>query len=1009
MFAPLRIKTGYSFLKSALSVEKAVNIIAKNKYQAAGIIDENVLFGLPSFFHALLEKNIKPVGGMEIKINEYLTICLLIENENGYLNLCQISSLISEAKFDFDFLKKHGDGLIAILSTTNELIQSKFKEDELSFRKEINDLSKIFSSFYIGLEISNKNEKEFANTLRQFVKTYDYKLVCFPTILYEKKEDAIALDIVNAINKEETLVNKKREGYQCFLSNRNYEILYSKEEISAIDEIISKINFNLFIKRGELISSDIENVDEYLKNKCLTRLKELDLIKKEGYLERLNYELDCIKTLNFSNYFLVVSDYVNFAKQKDILVGPGRGSAVGSLVSYLLNITDVDPLVYNLQFERFLNINRKSMPDIDVDFQDTRRDEIVQYLREKYGNDKVSNIVTFQTILAKQALRDVGRVFNYKNQHIDYLCKLLINKDYSLRQSYQNIPAFKKIIDSDKYFLEIVSLASKIEFLPRQNGIHAAGVILNNKPIVNSLPLIYDFEDNSISQYEKNYLEEQGFLKMDILGLRNLTIISQTVDLINKNGKILDKWNIPYDDSKLYELINSLQTTGIFQLESSGMKRAIKQLKPSCFLDVVALLALFRPGPMKFIPIYAERKQNPEKVTYISNEIKKILSPTYGIIVYQEQVNEIATSMAAFSKEEADIFRRAISKKDKETMHALKEKFILGSVDNGYTKLDAEKMFDNIDKFAGYGFNKSHAVAYAKLAMEMAYLKYYYPKEFYVSILQSSSSTNDIKFNDYLVEMRKRNIKILPPSVNKSKEHFTIEDNSLLFPLSQIKGINSVFASNLIQEREENGLFKDFYSFILRMSQYKISEPIALALINSGALDEFSNSRESLRLSLKGALQRVKLLTNANGQIDIGLDFHPPRLIEAHDDEMENLNLEYDALGLMLSKNPLSYKKDILDTNKVTPINEATELNKKYVLAGVIRSIKTINSKNNKPMAFVKIYDESGEIELIIFPSVFAICQPLLIKNNLILAKGKNDLRNDEMSFLVDSLKTLEE
>lgn len=1009
MFTPLRIKTGYSFLKSALTVEGAVKCAIKNKYESAGIIDENVLFGLPKFFHYLNNAKIKPIGGMEIKLDDTFNLALIIKNESGYLNLCKISSSISNETFNYEFLKSHSEGLIGVLTSENDNFKNQIKINDLTFRKKLNEISKLFSTFFIGLEIISKEDKKFANSLRDFSNEYGYNLVCFPRILYEKKEDAIALKILTAIENNETLNIKKEEGYQYFLSEKQYLSLYTQDEINKTGEIAKQIDFNLFKKRGELICLfDKDKANEVLFKKCQDRLIKLNLNDFE-HQNRLKKEINCISALNFSNYFLVVSDYVNYAKTNDILVGPGRGSAVGSLVSYLLNITDIDPLQYDLQFERFLNINRKSMPDIDVDFQDNKRELVVQYLRDKYGKDRVSNVITFQTILAKQALRDIGRVFNYKSQHIDYLSKLLVNKDYSLRESYKKIDSFKKIIDSDKYFLEIVSLASKIEFLPRQNGIHAAGIILNNTDIFNSLPLIYDFEGNSISQYEKDYLEEQGFLKMDILGLRNLSVISNTVDLINKNGGHLDKFNLPYDDENVYKLINSLQTMGIFQLESSGMKRAIKTLQPSSFMDIASLLALFRPGPMKFIKTYAERKNSKVKINYISKDMETILSPTYGIIVYQEQINSIAMKMAAFSSTDADSFRKAISKKDKEVMHKLKKSFIDGAIKNGYTSLQAEETFDMIDRFSNYGFNKSHAVAYAKLALEIAYLKYYYPKEFYVSILKNASSSSDTKFTDYLTEMQKRNIKIINPSINKSSKDFKIQDNSLLFPLTEIRGINDLFVDNILKEREENGLFKDFYSFVLRMSKYKISESQILALINSGALDEFSTSRESLRMSTKVALQRAKLLTNANGQIDIGLEFLPPKLIKANDDEIENINLEYDVLGVMLSNNPLKYKKDLLKANKVSNIIDTIENGKIYRIAGIVRQIKIINAKNGKPMAFVKLFDESGEKELVIFPSIFINAQPILSKNNILLVEGKNEIKDGNSSFIVDNVKLLEE
>ena len=1010
-FAPLHVYSTFSFLKSGLTIEKILASVRTNDYFGVGLSDIEVMYGVPKF--ALeCEKYQKPfIVGMEIKINDYY-LSLYVVNEEGYKNLSYISSSIAKNNFDIDVLKKHPTGLTAILDTHAEPLYKHFIEKDFSehFRIDLAKLSKIFDKFYLGIEVSSKEDTKIATNIREFASNYTYDLVAFPKIKYQKSEDAIILKIVEAINLGETLETKEEKGTEYFYTEKQYEKIYTQEEIENTVKIVTSSTFNFHQKRGEMIHFPCEDSKIHLKELCLNSLKSKGLDKDDKYLSRLNYEYEIICKMGYEDYFLVVQDYVNFAKENNILVGPGRGSAAGSLISYLLNITEIDPLKYGLQFERFLNPDRKTMPDIDVDFMDTRRDEVVDHVRGKYGSDKVANIITFSTILAKQALRDIGKTYQISNHYIDMLSKTITDHHLSLAQAYKTLPAFKKLVDSDKYFLEIVSLAAKIEGLIRQSGVHAAGVILNNHPIENSMPISIDLSDNYISQYEMHYLEEQGFLKMDFLGLRNLTILSRCIDIINtRQGKqIIDKHNIPFDDPKAYELISSCHTMGIFQLESSGMKRAIRELKPSCFNDIVALLALFRPGPMKSIPTYARRKEGKETITYISKDLEEILKETYGIIVYQEQVNQIATKMAGFSASEADTFRRAISKKQADLLTSNEKRFIEGAIKKGYSQKEAKSTYDLILKFANYGFNKSHSVGYSLLACQMAYLKANYPLEFYAAILENSSSTNDEKFSEYVSEMKSQNIHILPPNINSSSHTFTIEGNSLLFPLGAIKGINDVLVGKIIQEREKKP-FSDFYDFVGRMSYLGLSETQLEKLIDSGALDIFHSSRQSMRKSIIHAFQTAKLLYNESGQISLDLGFNQkPQLFIEADDPLENLDREYQALGIMLSNNPLHYKKDLLLASGVSSIISSFESNS-FKVAGIIKTKKVIHTKKGTPMAFIKIFDETGEMEITIFPNLYSEVMSLIQKNAIIVVEGKKDIRNDEINFLAYKINLLEE
>ncbi len=1010
-FVPLRVVSCYSFLQSGLTMERIATGVSKNDYFGMGLCDKGVMYGVPSFIKTAETIKKPSIIGIEVEI-ENDTLCLYAINETGYRHLLVISSAIQKKEFDKKLLTNNTEGLLAVLVTSSGLFKDKFVNEEEDFARYLLSYNNLFKDgFYLGIEVVKKEDVSYANKVRKFANEHSYECVAFPTIRYLKKDDAIVLRIVEAIANEETIKEKKLEGQEYFMPIESYQKIYTAKEINNTQKILNISSFDFHQKRGEILHYPVDDAVQTLKDNCYNALKKLGLDNKEEYLKRLEYELETIISLGYADYFLIVQDYVSFAKSHDIIVGPGRGSAAGSLVSYLLNITEIDPLMYGLQFERFLNPFRKTMPDIDVDFMDIKRDLVVEYMREKYGNDHVANIVTFQTIQAKQSLRDVGRVYGFPDNHINLLSKRITNPKYSLREAYKHLPEFKKLVDSDAYFLQIVSLASKIEGLIRQSGLHAAGIILNNDSLESSLPVLTDFSGHYISQYEMGYLEEQGFLKMDFLGLRNLTTIDYCVDLIKKNHPDvnIDTLHIPYRDENIFPLIASGQTMGLFQIETSTMKRGIKTLKPNCFEDIVALLALNRPGPMEFLPTFAKRKEGKEQVVYDDPCLEPILKETYGIIVYQEQVNMIATTMAGFSMGEADMFRRAISKKDIDKLLESEKAFIEGSIKQGHNEKTAKKVFDFIKKFANYGFNKSHSVVYSVIACQMAYLKYYYPLEFYASILETSSSTDDTRFNEYVSEMKKRNISIIPPHINYSAKDFIVYQNGLLFPLNAIKGINEILVNNIIEERTTNGEFKDFFDFVSRMYRFKISEKQITRLVDAGCFDCFNHSRASFRVSIRSALQYAELSFKEDGQLNIGFsDLITPYLIEDHDDPLENLDKEYDALGIMLSNNPLHYKTDILNAKNVTPIVTAKE-EYSAKIAGLVRSVKTISTKKGDTMAFINLVDETGDIELTLFPETYVNGLQLLEKNSLIIANIKREKRDDNYDYICNKIEPLEE
>lgn len=1007
MFVPLRIISGYSFLQSGLTMEKISHSVFSNGYLGAGLADFNYLYGVPHFFEEMNKIKKKAIIGISVLINDY-SLVLYALNEDGYKNLIKVSALISKGESVEDYLKDNHSGLLGVLEASYNAFPLEF--DNHDFAKKVAKLSNLLDTFYIGVEVNDKSDIPYIEKVREFASNHTYQTVAFPRIQYQKKNEAITLDILKAIDKGEKIEEKVKSGEQYFKPIESFESLYNKDEIDLTVKILESTTFDFNKKRGELYHYPVSDSVDALKRKVHQGLKDKGILDQK-HIERCKKELDVIIEMGFQDYFLIVSDYVNFAKNNDILVGPGRGSAAGSLVSYCLNITEVDPLDYDLQFERFLNKARKTMPDIDVDFMDTKREDMVEYMRKTYGNDKVAYIVAIQTIQAKQALRDIGRIYDIPTRHIDLLSKSIPDK-VNLREAYKTVPQFKTLVDSDKYFLEIVSLASKIEGLPRQAGTHAAGIVLNQDSLTDVIPVTIDYEDHYTVQYEKDYLEPQGILKMDFLAIRTLSIIEYCLELVNQNHHLnLDFYHLPYLDKDCFELFKNLQTIGIFQLESSGMKNAIKILKPESFNDIVALIALFRPGPMDNIKYYADRKAGRIKPKYLSKDVEEILSSTYGILIYQEQISSLAIKMAGYSPEEADLFRRAVSHKEKSVLESSKKQFVTGSIKNGYTEKDATQMFNNILKFANYGFNKSHAVVYAIIACRMAYLKYHYPLEFYASILTISSGGTDAKFGDYVSELKKRKLKVLLPNINKSDKHFVIDKNGLLFPLNMIRGVNVDVTNKIIDERHLKGEFTDFFNFVSRMYSQNVSETVLLKIINSGALDIFNKNRETLRATLHYAYQLAELSLDNEGQLilDSTLD-HQKQYFEVKDDPLTNLNYEYEELGIMLSDNPLRYKKDLLDKYKVVSIADISSSVGYINIAGIVSSIKVIKSKkNNTSMAFMKVFDEDGEIEVIVFAKVYERVFSLLEKNNILLINGRYDQKEDKDSFIANEIKLLEE
>ena len=1010
-FVPLHVYSGYSFLHSGLSIRKICGLAKKMGYFGVGISDLETMSGFPELSHLLEKEPLKPFYGLDVFVDETL-LSLYLTDEEGYRNLILINLEASKKKLTKQFLLDHQKGLIVILPSEYSKLHSLYKTSKPmeDCRDYLFDFSKGFESFYLGLPYLPE-ESSFLSFLRKFAERFPYDTVAFPHILYQKDSDAIVLDIVRAISEDKRLEEKEKTGPNYFLTPDILEATYTKEELAKTKEIAERASFSFFQKRGGLLhypTPEGISSEDYLRKLTYEGLKKKNPNYSSEYEKRLEYELSIINKMGYADYFLIVADYVGYAKTHDIYVGPGRGSGAGSLVSYSLGIVTPDPIQHDLLFERFLNPERQSMPDIDVDFADIKRDQVVDYLQKKYGHDHVSHIVTMQTIGARQSIRDIGRIYQYEPREIDLLAKTIQGYNTSLRDEYKNNKRFKALIDSDPYYLGIIQLAAKIEGLPRQSGLHAAGIVLNDSPLQDAVPVKDDATYGLVCSYEMNYLEEQGFLKMDILGLRNLTIIDRCLSLIEKDhGVHLDYLTIPYDDPKAISLIASGKTMGLFQLESAGMKKTIRQIEPNHFEDIVACIALFRPGPMENIPHFAKRKKGIERINYLCPEMERYLSSTYGILVYQEQVMQIVRAMAGLSYAQADNFRRAISKKDAGKLASLEQVFVEGCLKQGHPRNLAERVFRLIYEFADYGFNKSHAVSYGVLACQMAYLKANYPKEFFAAILDQTT-TKDPKFAEMLSEMKALRLQLSLPNVNRSGTVFLVDGDSLLFPLTGIKGIQTAFCHDIVDERERNGEFLDLFDFAKRMKPFGLSLPLLVKLIDAGALDslEENKNRSRLRASAATALNYAEMFVGSNGQeVLFDLDIPKPILIDVPNRAEENLLIEKEALGIMISGSPLLLHKDALEGKDYKPLSEAEEQTGSFLTAGAVKSIRAITTKNKRSMAFLLVYDDVSELEITIFSDEYDSYYPLLQKDNVLLLKLHKDERRENTYILEEAME----
>lgn len=1018
MFGHLQVYSGYSFQQSTILIKDLV-LAAKEKHlDALALTDKNNMFGAMEFSEACLQNGIKPILGMEASVlidGQIYPFILLAIDDQGYFDLVHICcevNLSSDRAIALDQLALYHEHLYVISGLEDGIVErhvAKEMEDEAI--KYMRLFQKLFHDhYYIMLQNHHLKMQEKGNermmSLARYVKV---KVICSNEVRYLKKQDALAVDLLQASAQGITLDAQYQPLTQekYLKDEKEMERLFPPEIIEETRHVCTTCKATIPLNEKYLPTYPVPHQGkavDYLRSLCHVGLKKRFQNQEipVTYQKRLLYELKIIHEMGFDDYFLIVWDYVRWAKVQKIQVGPGRGSAAGSLVAYVLGITNIDPLRYDLLFERFLNPERVSMPDIDIDFQDDRRDEVIRYVIDKYGKDHAAQIVTFNTYGPRVAMKEMGKVMGVPLPRLELIAKMIPTSPKNkktITQMYQSSAQFQSLINQDQRLKKIVGATSIIEHLPRNISTHAAGVILSKRILHEVVPLVVGPTSTLMCQYSKDYIETAGFLKMDFLALKNLTMLDYICKDIEHNQKIKIVLNeMPLDDQKTYRLISKADTFGVFQLESYGMRHLLRQMKPYCFDDIVAAIALFRPGPMENIPTYLKRRSHQEKVVYPLKELEPILKSTYGIMVYQEQMMQVAQKMAGFSLAKADILRKATSKKETELMHSMKEEFIAGCLKNGFSQEKAQEVFGLIEKFADYGFNKSHSVAYAYVAYQLAYLKANYPLYFFASILSNELSSENTKVH-CIQECKAYHVRILPPSVNQSQARFMVEEGHIRYSLLAIKNVGYAGYKAIIEERQK-GLFKDIYDFMMRMENSHLSKKMLESLVDAGALDEFGLSRQTILKNLDAIRDYGHLKEN------LGIEEKP--VLTIYQDHLEEkLNREKAVLGVYLSMHPLELKKQKIKVSYVDVSSLDEYVHRTVNVVVQLQRVKNITDRKGQEMCFIEAMDETGSLDGVVFASRYKDIGMMLKKGNICLIQGKVDMK-DKLSFIVDKARVIE-
>jgi DNA polymerase-3 subunit alpha len=1062
-FTHLHLHTEYSLLDGSGKIKEMVARVKELGMDSMAITDHGVMYGVIDFYKACKAEDIKPVLGCEVYVapnsrfdrepgsseDRYFHLILLAENNTGYNNLMKIVSkgflegFYYKPRVDYEVLREYREGIIALSACLGGEVASNIRRGFYEeAKKAANSLREIFgdNNFFLELQDHGIPEQKTVNqALLRMSEETGIPLVATNDVHYTLESDAQAHDILLCIQTQKKVTDENRmryEGGQYFIkSPEEMEGLfpYAKEALKRTWEIANRCNVEIEFGEYKLPQFDVPpgfSALEYLQKLCMEGLKKRYTDPSRELLDRLEYEIDTISGMGFVDYFLIVGDFIRFARDNDIVVGPGRGSAAGSIVSYSLGITDIDPLKYNLLFERFLNPERLTMPDIDIDFCFERRQEVIDYVVRKYGKERVAQIVTFGTMAAKAVIRDVGRALDLGYSRVDVVAKLIPTElGITIEKALKSSSELRSLYESDEEIKFLIDMSMRLEGLPRHTSMHAAGVVISKAPVVEYVPVSRASDESVTTQFPMTTLEELGLLKMDFLGLRTLTVIQNAVRLINKMpGVVLDIDKIDDNDENVYALIASGKTEGVFQLESSGMKSFMKELKPRVMEDVIAGISLYRPGPMDFIPKYIKGKNESDLVVYECPQLEPILSPTYGCIVYQEQVMQIVRELAGYSYGRSDLVRRAMSKKKASVMEKERKNFVYGNeeegvpgcISNGISEQVANHIFDEMTDFAKYAFNKSHAAAYAVVAYQTAYLKCYYPVEF-MAALMTSVIDNPGKVAEYIFNCRQMGIKILPPDINEGFRAFSVIDGAIRYGLSAIKGLGRPVIEAVVSERELNGPYTSLRDFADRLSGKEVNKRTVESFIKSGAFDSLKGTRKQLMMVyvqvLDDASQEKK--RNLTGQMSL-FDF----VQEEDKDEYGNnlpdvgeysieqkLAFEKEVMGIYVSGHPLEaygevLKKNITNTTGDFALDEETGEVKvrdgaTAVIGGIVTSKTVKSTRTNSMMAFITLEDMVGAVEVIIFPKDYDKNKNFLNEDNKILIKGKVTVEEEKPAKLI--------
>ena len=1063
-FAHLHVHTEFSLLDGSNKIKECVSRVKELGMNSVAITDHGVMFGVIDFYRAAKAAGIKPILGCEVYVapgsrfdkeavgnndDRYYHLVLLAENETGYYNLMKIVSrgftegYYYKPRVDMELLEQYHEGIIALSACLAGEVQKNILRGMYGEAKAAACRYKdIFGegNFFLELQDHGMEEQKLVNqSLLRMSQETGIELVATNDIHYTYADDVKPHDILLCIQTGKKLADEDRmryEGGQYYIKSEEEMrklFPYAQEAIDNTQKIADRCNVEIVFGEKKLPKYDVPDGFtswEYLNKLCYEGLERRYPGDDPTIRERLEYELSVIKRMGYVDYFLIVWDFIKYARDHGISVGPGRGSAAGSIVSYCLGITSIDPLRYQLLFERFLNPERVSMPDIDVDFCFERRQEVIDYVVRKYGTDRVVQIVTFGTMAARGVIRDVGRVMDLPYAFVDGIAKMIPKElNITLGKALQSSPDFKKAYDNDPQVKELIDMSMRLEGLPRHTSMHAAGIVISQKAVEEYVPLSVGSDGSVVTQFTMTTLEELGLLKMDFLGLRTLTVIQDAVRLAEKSsGKEIDINAIDYNDKKVLDYIGSGETDGIFQLESGGMKGFMKELKPQNLEDIIAGISLYRPGPMDFIPQYIKGKNHPEAITYDCPQLEPILAPTYGCIVYQEQVMQIVRDLAGFTLGRSDLLRRAMSKKKGDVMQKERQAFVYGDeeggvpgcIANGIDEKTANKIYDEMIDFAKYAFNKSHAAAYAVVSYQTAWLKYYYPVEF-MAALMTSMIDNPPKVAEYIYSCRQMGIEILPPDINEGVGNFSVQDGKIRYGLAAIKSIGRPVIESIVRERNERGKFKTLKDFIERLSGKEVNKRTIESFIKSGAFDGLGGTRKQFMIiyvqivdqvnqerkySMAGQLSLFDMVDDdQKAEFDIPL----PKVGEY--EKETRLAFEKEVLGVYLTGHPMEeyeekWRKSISKTTLDFQLDKETGAAKvhdgaKEIIGGIIATLAIKYTKTNKTMAILTLEDLLGTVEVVVFPRDYEKYKEYLQEENKVFIRGRVSEEDDAPSKLI--------